>query len=127
MRYQAALRSVASARLTRLAETLQVCRRRRGFLPAWNCDNAGRIVQPVPALINADIVNPNGIVWLASYPKSGNTWVRAFLFALQKLRAGEQLDAINLDEMVYWGETDRDLDYFKPHLSGPAASVDKRE
>ena len=24
----------------------------------------------------------NGIVWVASYPKSGNTWIRAFLHNL---------------------------------------------
>ena len=28
-----------------------------------------------------------GIVWLASYPKSGNTWVRAFLANLMADRA----------------------------------------
>jgi hypothetical protein len=31
----------------------------------------------------------NGIVWLASYPKSGNTWVRLFLSAL---RTGNEVD-----------------------------------
>ena len=34
---------------------------------------------------------PNsGIVWLASYPKSGNTWTRAFLSNLVTVMAGEQ-------------------------------------
>jgi hypothetical protein len=34
---------------------------------------------------------PNsGIVWLASYPKSGNTWTRAFLSNLATVMAGEQ-------------------------------------
>ena len=27
-------------------------------------------------------MGPDKIVWLASYPKSGNTWMRAFLTAL---------------------------------------------
>jgi hypothetical protein len=31
----------------------------------------------------------SGIVWLASYPKSGNTWVRTFLHNLMKTMAGE--------------------------------------
>ena len=31
----------------------------------------------------------SGIVWLASYPKSGNTWARAFLHNLVKLISGE--------------------------------------
>ena len=32
----------------------------------------------------------SGIVWLASYPKSGNTWTRAFLSNLATVMAGEQ-------------------------------------
>jgi Sulfotransferase domain len=41
----------------------------------------------------------SGIVWLASYPKSGNTWTRAFLSNLATIMAGEQdgldVNAIN--------------------------------
>ena len=41
----------------------------------------------------------SGIVWLASYPKSGNTWTRAFLSNLVTIMAGEQerldVNAIN--------------------------------
>lgn len=41
-----------------------------------------------------------GIIWLASYPKSGNTWLRAFLANL--LHGGEQPVAINdLPDYVY--------------------------
>ena len=32
----------------------------------------------------------SGIVWLASYPKSGNTWTRAFLSNLVTIMAGER-------------------------------------
>jgi hypothetical protein len=32
----------------------------------------------------------SGLVWLASYPKSGNTWTRAFLSNLAAVMAGEQ-------------------------------------
>jgi len=31
----------------------------------------------------------SGIIWLASYPKSGNTWTRTFLHNLAKVKAGE--------------------------------------
>ena len=38
-----------------------------------------------------------GIVWLASYPKSGNTWVRAFLHNLIfKIEEGYDINKINL-------------------------------
>jgi hypothetical protein len=39
------------------------------------------------------VINPPPIIWLASYPKSGNTWFRAFLTAL--LGNGD----ININEM----------------------------
>ncbi|HVY21506.1 MAG TPA: sulfotransferase domain-containing protein [Bauldia sp.] len=39
-------------------------------------------------MINTDSENPRGIVWLASYPKSGNTWLRAFLYHLVRIGAG---------------------------------------
>jgi hypothetical protein len=39
-------------------------------------------------MINVDPKNPRGIVWLASYPKSGNTWLRVFLYHLVRLMNG---------------------------------------
>lgn len=39
-------------------------------------------------MINSDPNNPRGIVWLASYPKSGNTWLRAFLYHLVRIQMG---------------------------------------
>jgi protein O-GlcNAc transferase len=39
-----------------------------------------------------------GIVWIASYPKSGNTWARTFLHNLAKILAGEN-DAQDINAM----------------------------
>lgn len=39
-------------------------------------------------MILADPGNPRGIVWIASYPASGNTWVRMFLYHLMRAMAG---------------------------------------
>jgi len=39
-------------------------------------------------MIIADPNNPKGIVWIASYPKSGNTWVRVFLYHLMRIMGG---------------------------------------
>jgi hypothetical protein len=39
-------------------------------------------------MILADPANPRGIVWIASYPASGNTWVRLFLYHLMRATAG---------------------------------------
>jgi hypothetical protein len=41
----------------------------------------------------------SGIVWIASYPKSGNTWARAFLHNLVKTRNGES-DEQDINEMA---------------------------
>ena len=49
--------------------------------------------------VGAQTKPDSGIVWLASYPKSGNTWTRAFLSNLVTIMAGEQeklgLNSIN--------------------------------
>ncbi len=39
-------------------------------------------------MIFVDPRNPRGIVWLASYPKSGNTWLRMFLYQLMRISEG---------------------------------------
>ena len=36
-------------------------------------------------MIRLDPKNPKGIIWIASYPRSGNTWMRAFINALQSV------------------------------------------
>jgi aryl sulfotransferase len=41
-------------------------------------------------------MGPDKIVWLASYPKSGNTWMRAFLTALLK----PEKDGLDINNMV---------------------------
>lgn len=40
----------------------------------------------------------SGIVWLASYPRSGNTWTRSFIHNLVKIMAGEE-DEQDINEM----------------------------
>lgn len=39
-----------------------------------------------------DSVPKSGLIWLASYPKSGNTWTRAFLSNLAAIMAGEEAE-----------------------------------
>jgi hypothetical protein len=41
----------------------------------------------------------SGIVWIASYPKSGNTWIRAFLHNLTRILNGET-GAQDINEMA---------------------------
>ncbi len=40
-----------------------------------------------------------GIVWIASYPKSGNTWVRIFLYHITRMAMGVPLDDHDLNKL----------------------------
>jgi hypothetical protein len=42
---------------------------------------------------------PGGIVWLASYPKSGNTWLRVFLYHITRVMMGVPLDGNDLNKL----------------------------
>ena len=43
--------------------------------------------------------DPGGIVWLASYPKSGNTWLRIFLYQITRIMMGIPLDGNDLNRV----------------------------
>jgi len=60
-----------------------------------------------------------GLVWLASYPKSGNTWVRVFLHNL--LRPGAQPHDIN--DMNRLSTTDVAPEWYEKVLGRPAAAM----
>ncbi|MBB5754733.1 sulfotransferase domain-containing protein [Prosthecomicrobium pneumaticum] len=44
-------------------------------------------------------VKPRGIVWLASYPRSGNTWTRIFLHNLFELLQGRDNGPASIDDL----------------------------
>src|ERR1700733_13863040 len=49
--------------------------------------------------VEAGITGPKpGIVWVASFPKSGNTWTRTFLHNLAKILSGED-EAQSINQM----------------------------
>jgi len=54
------------------------------------------------------------IVWLASYPKSGNTWMRAFIYNLveQPARPGR------IAELPTWFESEAKPRWYEPYLGG---------
>src|ERR1700739_3434979 len=41
----------------------------------------------------------SGIVWLASYPKSGNTWTRVFLHNLVNVTSGHKAEGQRINEL----------------------------
>jgi hypothetical protein len=60
-----------------------------------------------PSKRAADMPEKSGIVWIASYPKSGNTWARAFLHNLIRLRNGEEGEQ-DINEMARFSTWDLD-------------------
>jgi hypothetical protein len=57
----------------------------------------------------------SGIVWIASYPKSGNTWVRAFLHGLIRLQNGERGEQ-DINEMSRFSTWDLDKQQYANFL-----------
>ena len=63
------------------------------------------------------------LVWLASYPKSGNTWLRAFLANLVANRS----DPVPLDELSRHAEDEANPDLFSALAGRPSAGLDLGE
>jgi hypothetical protein len=60
-----------------------------------------------------------GIIWLASYPKSGNTWLRAFIHNL--LRNPDR--PVPLDQMTQFTLGDAQFDWYARYTDKPAAEL----
>ncbi len=70
---------------------------------------------------------PRGIVWIASYPKSGNTWTRAFLHNLIRILSGEAEGAHSINAMNEYSTWDISLELFKEVLNKDPHEVDRAE
>ncbi|SDB47277.1 sulfotransferase domain-containing protein [Bauldia litoralis] len=79
-------------------------------------------------MISVDPNAPRGIVWIASYPKSGNTWVRVFVHHLLRMAAGKPLEPHDIDELH---RTSRSpairIDLFERFLGKPVTAANARE
>lgn len=76
--------------------------------------------------INPD--DPGGIVWLASYPKSGNTWLRMVLYHTARIMLGIPLEGNDLHQIdrssIYEA---RALSLFEEFLGKPVATASWQE
>lgn len=59
------------------------------------------------------------IVWLSSYPKSGNTWLRAFLANL----VANRVDAVPLNELSRYAEDEANPDLFSALAGRPSTEL----
>jgi hypothetical protein len=73
------------------------------------------VVDLTPANTTANPSSASGIVWIASYPKSGNTWARAFLHNLVRLRNGEHNEQ-DINEMARFSTWDLDKKRYSKFL-----------
>jgi hypothetical protein len=78
-------------------------------------------------VIRVNPANARGIVWLASYPKSGNTWMRAFLHALHHTMRGDVDDEIDINRMDDLSADDRNARRFLRYLNKPVERSDPKE
>lgn len=62
---------------------------------------------------------PKGLIWLASYPKSGNTWTRSFLHNLLAIMRGEAEDAWDINQMNEFSTSSQNTKKYE-ELSGKA-------
>ena len=52
------------------------------------------------ATTDTPAAQPKGIIWVASYPKSGNTWTRNFLHNLISVRMSETDASHDINKMM---------------------------
>ena len=79
-------------------------------------------------MIVTDPRNPKGIVWIASYPKSGNTWMRVYLYHLMRLMNGlprAENDLHALDKASTYEA--RLVGLFEQLLGKPLATASRQE
>lgn len=75
-------------------------------------------------MIRFDQANPRGIVWLASYPKSGNTWIRVFLYNLSIIVRGVKRDGDEINQFWHLVPEERQFaEYFEQALGKPPAAA----
>jgi hypothetical protein len=74
-----------------------------------------------------ELLQISGIVWVASYPKSGNTWTRAFLHNIARIMKGERGEQ-DINEMARFSTWDLDKKRYA-HFLGfePDNAVHRRE
>jgi hypothetical protein len=70
---------------------------------------------------------PKGIVWIASYPKSGNTWTRAFLHNLIKVISGEAAGEQDINAMNEYSTWEISAELYKKVLNKDPLQADHAE
>jgi hypothetical protein len=62
-----------------------------------------------------------GIVWLASYPRSGNTWLRFFIHCALEVMAGAKDDSVRITDIGKYSTWECSADLFAGFVPNPSA------
>jgi hypothetical protein len=64
--------------------------------------------------------NPRGIIWLASYPRSGNTWTRAFINTLSHLMRDPDFRDVDINRLEEDSASESKAELYSQVLGKPA-------
>jgi hypothetical protein len=64
--------------------------------------------------------NPKGIIWIASYPRSGNTWTRAFVYGLGQVMRDPDFSDLDINRMEEISASESKAELYRPFLGKPA-------
>lgn len=84
----------------------------------------GQRSRPTPqprdtAVINLSKINPRGIIWIASYPRSGNTWTRAFINSLTHIMQDPTFEDVDINRVEAWTAAENAVDHYTRLLGKP--------
>jgi Sulfotransferase domain len=64
-------------------------------------------------------INPRGIIWIASYPRSGNTWTRAFINNLIHILRNPDHAEIDINRVEPWTASELNTEHYSRFLKRP--------
>lgn len=70
---------------------------------------------------------PKGLIWLASYPKSGNTWTRNFLHNLFDVMEGRGSDSHDINRLNQFSTWELNAKHYEELLGKPVADMTRED
>ena len=78
-------------------------------------------------MIVLDENRPRGIIWIASYPRSGNTWMRAFINALHGVMRDAESADVDINRIEEGGGVENAAVLYPRFLGKPVALATEKE
>ena len=78
-------------------------------------------------MIALNKTNPRGIIWIASYPRSGNTWTRAFINALVNIIRDPSFNGLDINRIEEFSASESAAGLYEEFLGKPATAAEASE